>query len=186
MGTITLISFILLSLLIGVILLLLWQKRKGKNIPLSVIFTLGFFALGLGSIIGFVHKGEDYQAYQKLQWHTLAPAEIAPLVAQGYTVFVDITSDWCTICQTNKADVTHREQIVNALMAENIILMQGNWSEANSTIESYMRHEGVPGTPYNKIYGPSLPKGIVLPAKLSINDVLNGLAAAQGRPAYSY
>ena len=179
MSTITLISIIILCLLIGAILLLLWQRQKGKTIPLAVIFVLGFFALGLGAIIGFVHKGEDYQAYQKLQWHTLAPEQIAPLVAQGYTVFVDITSDWCTICQTNKAEVTHREQIVNALMADNIILMQGNWSEANKTIESYMRHEGVPGTPYNKIYGPSAPNGILLPSKLSISDVLNGLAAAQ-------
>ena len=103
MSTITLISIVILCLLIGAILLLIWQRQKGKTIPLAVIFVLGFFALGLGAIIGFVHKGEDYQAYQKLQWHTLAPEQIAPLVAQGYTVFVDITSDWCTICQTNKA-----------------------------------------------------------------------------------
>ncbi|MCU8038948.1 thioredoxin family protein [Shewanella oncorhynchi] len=179
MNTITLISIFILCLLIGAILLLLWQRQKGKTIPLTVIFVLGFFALGLSAIIGFVHKSEDYQAYQKLQWHTLAPEKIAPLVAQGYTVFVDITSDWCTICQTNKAEVTHREQIVNALMADNIILMQGNWSEANKTIETYMRHEGVPGTPYNKIYGPNAPNGILLPSKLSMSDVLNGLVAAQ-------
>jgi thiol:disulfide interchange protein len=179
MSTITFVSTLILCLLIGAILLLLWQRHKRKNVPLAVIFVLFFFATSLGGIIGFVHKGEDYQAYQKLRWHTLAPDNIAPLVAQGYTVFVDITSDWCTICQTNKAEVTHREQVVNALMADNIILMQGNWSEANAIIANYMQHQGVPGTPYNKIYGPSAPNGIVLPSKLSISDVLNGLAAAQ-------
>lgn len=179
MSTITLISIFILCLLIGAILLLLWQRQKGKTIPLAVVFVLGFFAVGLGAIIGFVHKGEDYQAYQKLQWRTLAPEQIAPLVAKGYTVFVDITSDWCMICKTNQAEVTHREQVVNALMADNIILMQGNWSEANKTIEAYMRNEGVPGTPYNKIYGPSYPNGILLPSKLSISDVLNGLTAAR-------
>lgn len=179
MGTITLISLIILALLVGAIGLLMWQRNKGKPIPLAVIVVLGCFALGLGGIIGFVHKGEDYQAYQKLQWHTLAPGKIAPLVAQGYTVFVDITSDWCSICQTNKAEVTHREQVVNALMADDIILMQGNWSEADTTIAGYMQHEGIPGTPYNKIYGPRAPNGIVLPSKLTIEAVINGLAQAK-------
>ncbi|MFV0594990.1 thioredoxin family protein [Shewanella sp.] len=179
MGTITLISLVILALLLGAIGLLIWQRSKGKRIPLAVIFVLGFFAVGLGGIIGFVHKGEDYQAYQKLQWHTLAPEKIAPLVAQGYTVFVDITSDWCSICQTNKAEVTHREQVVNALMADKVILMQGNWSEADSTIAGYMKHEGVPGTPYNKVYGPRAPNGIVLPSTLTIDAVLNGLAQAK-------
>ncbi|ABK49450.1 thiol:disulfide interchange protein, putative [Shewanella sp. ANA-3] len=179
MGTITLISLVILALLVGAISLLIWQRSKGKRIPLAVIFVLGFFAVGLGGIIGFVHKGEDYQAYQKLQWHTLAPEKIAPLVADGYTVFVDITSDWCSICQTNKAEVTHREQVVNALMADKVILMQGNWSEADSTIAGYMKHEGVPGTPYNKVYGPRAPNGIVLPSTLTIEAVLNGLAQAK-------
>lgn len=178
MSTITIISIVILCLLISAILLLLWQKSRGKKIPLAVIFVLTFFAVGLGGIVSFVHKGENYQAYQQLKWNALAPEQIAPLVAQGYTVFVDITSDWCIICQTNKAEVTHREQIVNALMADNIILMQGNWSESNSVIEKYMRHEGVPGTPYNKIYGPSLPNGLVLPSNLTIQAVLDGLKAA--------
>ena len=68
---------------------------------------------------------------------------------------------------------------MNALMADKIILMQGNWSEADSTIANYMQHEGVPGTPYNKVYGPRAPNGIVLPSKLTIDAVLNGLAQAK-------
>lgn len=179
MDTITLVSLVVLGLILAAAALLLFQRSQGKTIPLAVILVLALFALGLGAIIGFVHKGEDYQAYQKLAWRDFAPEHIAPLVAQGYTVFVDITSDWCAICQTNKAEVTHREQIVKALMADNIILMQGNWSESNRTIESYMRAEGVPGVPYNKIYGPGAPNGIQLPSKLSISDVLNGLATAK-------
>ncbi|MGL5358222.1 MAG: thioredoxin family protein [Shewanella sp.] len=179
MDAITLVSLFMLGLIIAAAAFLLLQRRRGKAIPLGVIAVLGFFALGLGAVIGFIHKGEDYQAYQKLVWRNFAPEQIAPLVAQGYTVFVDITSDWCVICQTNKAEVTHREQIVEALLADNIILMQGNWSEANNTIEAYMREEGVPGVPYNKIYGPGAPNGIKLPSKLSMSDVLNGLVAAQ-------
>lgn len=50
MGTITLISLVILALLVGAISLLIWQRSKGKRIPLAVIFVLGFFAVGLGEI----------------------------------------------------------------------------------------------------------------------------------------
>ena len=175
------IMLVLLTLLLGIITLLIIQRRQGKPIPLAVIFVLAIMASMLAATLSFVHKGEDYQAYQTLKWHPLAPEKIAPLVAQGYTVFIDITSDWCTTCQTNKAEVTHRETVVNALKANHIVLMQGNWSQEDSIIETYMRGEGVPGTPYNKIYGPAAPNGIVLPTQLSIDAVFKGLASAKTR-----
>lgn len=87
MSTITLISIVILCLLIGAILLLIWQRQKGKTIPLAVIFVLGFFALGLGAIIGFVHKGEDYQAYQKTAMaHLSARANCASGCPRLYSV----------------------------------------------------------------------------------------------------
>jgi len=36
MGTITLISLVILALLVGAIGLLIWQRSKGKRIPLAV------------------------------------------------------------------------------------------------------------------------------------------------------
>lgn len=178
MDTISVITVILLVALLSALMLLSYKRWQGHPIPLAAIVMLGVMASMLGAILAFVERGEDYQAYQSLKWHSLAPQRIAPLVADGYTVFVDITADWCMTCQANKANVTHREQIVHLLQAPNVVLMQGNWSEEDKLIAAYMQHEGVPGTPYNKIYGPNAPNGIVLPSQLTIADVTNGLAQA--------
>ena len=172
----SIIASLLLILLMLAIAGLLFAKYKGKAIPMAVIVVLGGLAICLASIIAFVHRGENYNAYQKLHWQPLTPEKIAPYVEQGYTVFVDITADWCVPCQANKANVLHREQVVNTLLADNIVLMQGNWSEADSVIEQYMGIQGAAGTPYNKVYGPAYPQSIELPRELAITHVYQALA----------
>ncbi len=170
---------LLLGLLLAGIALLIFLKIKGKNIPTAIIFLLGFMTLCFTGVYSFLNKTEDYNAYQRLQWKPLNPAQIDPLVEQGYTVFVDVDADWCLPCRANKANVTHREKVVIALEADNIVLMKGNWSEPNAMIENYVGMEGGMGTPFNKVYGPSHPQGIVLPVELTINAVFQALAAAK-------
>jgi thiol:disulfide interchange protein len=104
-------------------------------------------------------------------------------VAQGNIVLVDITADWCVPCQTNKANVLHREQVVNTLNQQHIILMQGNWTRADTVIEQYMGLQAVAGTPYNKVYGPAYPNGIELPKALIIDDLYHALSLANPKGA---
>ncbi|ARD21420.1 MULTISPECIES: thioredoxin family protein [Shewanella] len=170
---------ILLGLLLAGIALLIFFKIKGKNIPGIVIVILGFMTICFTGVYAFLEKTEDYNAYKRLQWQPLNPAQIMPLVEQGYTVFVDVDADWCLPCRTNKANVTHREIVVNALEADNLILMKGNWSQPNKMIEDYVGKEGGIGTPFNKVYGPSHPQGILLPVELTINAVFQALEAAK-------
>ncbi|GIU14094.1 thioredoxin family protein [Shewanella sp. MBTL60-007] len=180
MSTISVSILVFFALICSLIAVLVGLKVKGKYIPNGVLVVLGFMAMSVGAVFGFLNYGEDYDAYKRLHWQTLTPSQIQPLVDEGYTVFVDITADWCNICLANKASVTHREKIVNALTQSNIILMQGDWSQPNVVVESYMQTQGRGGTPYNKIYGPGAPNGIVLPSQLTMESVLHGLNKAKG------
>ncbi|WP_076541229.1 thioredoxin family protein [Shewanella sp. UCD-KL21] len=168
---------ILLGLLLSGIGLLIILKIKGNNIPTAIIVLLSFMTFCFAGVYSFLQKDEDYNAYKRLQWQTLNPSQIAPLVEQGYTVFVDVYADWCLPCRTNQANVTHREKVVKVLAADNIILMQGNWTEPNALIETYVTNEGGMGTPFNKVYGPKYPQGIRLPAVLTIESLFDTLAA---------
>lgn len=179
MDSISISILVFFSLLCLSIASLIWLKIKGKIIPNGVIVVLGFMAMCVGSVFAFINYGEDYDAYKKLHWQTLTPSQIQPLVDQGYTVFVDVTADWCNICYANKVGVTHREKIVNALAADNIILMLGDWTEPNAVVEDYMRTQGRGGTPYNKVYGPGAPDGIILPTQLTMESVLQVLQKAK-------
>jgi thiol:disulfide interchange protein len=177
------LMMILLLVMFSAVVILIWAKIKGKPIPTLVIVMLIFMGICFAGVIAFINKGEDYQAYQTLNWQPLEPQKIADYVAQGNIVLVDITADWCVPCQTNKANVLHREQVVNTLNQQHIILMQGNWTRADTVIEQYMGLQAVAGTPYNKVYGPAYPKGIELPKALIIDDLYHALSLANPKGA---
>lgn len=173
------LSILALLSLIAVIVLLLIKKRRGAKIPIAVILVLGGMAFCVAAVVSFVYRGEDYEAYRELRWRPLDSQSIPALVAEGKTVFVDVTADWCLVCQANKANVLHREQIVRALAEPNIVLMRGDLSTPNPAVESYLRSQGVVGTPYNRVHGPAVPEGIMMPSVLTVNDLLKVLAHVQ-------
>ncbi|NKF49626.1 thiol:disulfide interchange protein [Shewanella sp. WXL01] len=172
----TYVPSILLLLLFAAIAALLFAKIKGKAIPMAVIFVLGFFAVCMAGIVAFIKNGENYDAYLFQQWQPLQPEKIQGLVEQGYTVVVDVQADWCLPCRANKANVWHREQVVDTLNADNIVLMRGDITNSNPLVEGYLASVGGHGTPYNRVYGPQQPQGIELPATLAITDLLWALS----------
>ncbi|WP_394131329.1 thioredoxin family protein [Shewanella maritima] len=179
----TFVPTLLLILLFIAIAGLLIAKAKGKKIPMSVIVMLGFFAVCMASIVAFIKNGENYDAYLFQQWEPLAPQEISRLVNQGHTVVVDIQADWCLPCRANKANVWHREPVVNTLAADNIILMRGDLTNPNPVVENYLISQQGHGTPFNKVYGPKLPRGVQLPAQLEIKHLYEALAMVSGQPS---
>ena len=170
------LMIILLVIIFSAVIGLTWAKMRGKSIPSLIIIMLGFMGICFAGVISFVNQGEDYQTYKKLRWQPLEPEKISTYVKQGKIVFVDITADWCAPCQTNKANVLHREQVVNQLNQPQIILMKGDWTHPDVVIEQYMAQQTIAGTPFNKVYGPIYPNGIELPKSLMIKDVFQALS----------
>ncbi len=114
------------------------------------------------------------------EWQPFEPDRIAGLVAQGKTVFVDITADWCITCQVNKTLVLDKEQVRDRLKAENVIAMRGDWTLPSDEISRYLERFGRYGIPFDAVYGPGAPAGIALPELLSIDAVLQTLDRAGG------
>ncbi len=113
-------------------------------------------------------------------WAIFAPDQIAAEIGAGRVVFVDITADWCLTCKANKSLVLERAVIVEALGAEDVTPMLGDWTRPNEMILSYLKEHGRYGIPFNIVYGPGAPEGIALPELLSKDIVLDALAQARG------
>lgn len=113
-------------------------------------------------------------------WQSFAEDEIASLVAAGGTVFVDVTADWCLSCQVNKALVLNSAEIRPLLEAPHVVAMKADWTRPDPAIAAYLSKFGRYGIPFNAVYGPRAPGGILLPEVLTKEAVRQALAKAGG------
>jgi len=112
-------------------------------------------------------------------WVPFDRAEIARQVSRGKIVFVDVTADWCLTCKANKALVLERDPVAAALAAPGVIPMQADWTRPDERISRYLESFNRFGIPFNAVYGPAAPEGIVLSEILSAASVLEALEQAK-------
>ena len=167
-----------LGAVILVIILWLLGRKKGRK---TVIITLAVMLLGTGASL-FTGSLTANKWATPLpadhHWIPLDTAKIATEVAQGKTVFVDVTAQWCITCKANKMGVILQEPVYSALDNKNIVLMRGDWTKPSDYVTGFLQSHGRFGVPFNIVYGPNAPKGIELPVILSSDSVLNALKKA--------
>jgi len=89
-----------------------------------------------------------------------------------------VTADWCITCQVNKKLVLEDEDIVERLAAAGMAVQRGDWTSPNQTISEYLAGFGRYGIPFNAVYGPGVPEGLLLPELLTVDVVLEALDKA--------
>jgi suppressor for copper-sensitivity B len=176
------------ALAVGLLMLLLWavlgwQHRSSSSRAVPIALTAGL-AVVVASFVAPALLTAPVQAPSqaaKYTWQPFDQAAIQREVAAGRTVFVDVTADWCVTCQVNKRVVLYQGQTANALFARNTVVpMQADWTSPNPAIGQYLAGFGKYGIPFNVVYGPAAPQGIVLSEVLTEAAVLEALAKASG------
>lgn len=171
--------------IIGIVLLstfVLMAKSYGKK---AVILMSGFsvFALGSSLIIGSVTADSwSKPIVDDLNWQRLDAKSIPSLVAQGKTVFVDVTADWCITCKANKIGVILQDPVYSQLQQTDVVTMRGDWTTPSDSVTEYLQSYGRFGVPFNIVYGPDHPNGIPLPVILTSDVVTQALNTAGGKP----
>lgn len=160
--------------MIGIVLLLA-VNRTNVSKKLIRIGLIDFVIVALVvTLTGSV--GPKEPAAIERGWIPLNEPALAGDIDEGKTVFVDVTADWCLTCKANMKFVLSRDPIAERLFQSNIIAMQGNWTNPNPIITDFLHKHGRYGVPFNIVFGPGAPNGIVLPELLSprvINDALD-------------
>ncbi len=113
-------------------------------------------------------------------WASFEPASIGKLVAEGHVVFVDVTARWCVTCQANRALVIDRPEVARALAMPGVVPMLADWTRPNASISGYLSKNNRFGIPFNAVYGPGAPGGIVLSEVLTPGAVIDALRRAHG------
>lgn len=145
---------------------------------LPAVTALAFASIALPDLTG-TGAPRAAAVHDGIAWRGFDRDEIKSDVAQGKTVFVDVTADWCLTCQANAKLVLAQDRIAGRLNAQ-AVPMRADWTRPNPDISAYLAQYGRYGIPFNVVYGPYAPKGIVLPELLSAGDVARALDEATG------
>lgn len=113
-------------------------------------------------------------------WRPFDRAAIAPDVARGRVVFVDVTAAWCLVCKVNALAVLDRNPVAMRLRAPGVVAMRADWTRPSPTVTAYLQSFGRYGVPLDVIYGPGAPQGVKLPDLLTTEVVMRAFAVAAG------
>jgi len=151
------------------------HQENLRSLAFGVLFGAGVYAF-----LAPQPQGKDDSP---LNWQPLSEAALSEALDAKKRVLVDITADWCLNCRVNEVLVLHRPEVIAALNRDDVVLLQGNWSQPSAEIEQFLRRYGASGIPFNAIFGPSLPQGHVLPSLLSKDALLTTLTKANASPS---
>ncbi len=175
----------LIALLMAAIAVALRQARHlaGRARIASWLVVAAMTVLALGAAGGLANQDSARQtASNATKWQPFRLAAIADEVAKGRVVFVDVTADWCLTCQVNKALVLNRGEVAARLDSAAVTAMKADWTKPDPTISAYLAGFGRYGIPFDAVYGPGAPAGIVLPEILTEERVLDAIRRAAGSP----
>lgn len=168
---------------LAAIALVLWLRRRG-GVAIRRLGTAAAAVLALAAVLLPLRfdrsDAATPQAASAIPWVRFDRAAIPGLVREGKVVFVDVTADWCLTCKVNKLLVIERDPVAATLGTAGVVPMLADWTSPDQAIADYLAAHGRYGIPFNAVYGPGAPDGILLPELLSTETVLDALKQARG------
>src|SRR5690606_20005896 len=102
------------------------------------------------------------------------------LRADGRTVFVNMTADWCVTCKANERRLLDRDAFRSALAQRGAVYLKGDWTRMDPAITGFLREHGAVGVPLYVVFRPGEADGVVLssvPTQAQVQAALQGDAS---------
>ncbi|MEN6451200.1 MAG: thioredoxin family protein [Thermoguttaceae bacterium] len=115
-----------------------------------------------------------------IPWQRFTPAALEQARAEGKTVMVDFTADWCPNCKANSRFAIERAAVLRLVSANGVVPMLADWTDRSPTIKQTLNDLGCNSIPVLAIW-PTAQTGqkpIVLQDLLKERDVLEALKQA--------
>ncbi|MDC0336992.1 protein-disulfide reductase DsbD family protein [Alphaproteobacteria bacterium] len=166
-------ALLLLGLIGFVLLAILCRQKIGILLAGAGLFA-GLAFLPAPAIVAPQANG--------LVWQVWSNDASAAARAEGKLVFVDVTADWCITCKANKALVLETAPIAPMLAAlvddGKLVMLKADWTRPDPRIAAFLASHDRFGIPFNIIYGPKAPEGVLLGELLRADMVENAFIKA--------
>jgi len=157
----------------------IWVMQRQANSSLGKIFVRGSAAISLCAAAYLAWTSGDFRHQESDQWEAYSQERLASLRAEGTPVFVDLTADWCITCKFNERVALNTEAVTKFAILNDIIMLQGDWTNADPEISALLEEFGRSGVPLYLMY-PASPSAApeVLPQILTQDIVLASMEKA--------
>ncbi len=107
----------------------------------------------VGALVAFYFLIPQYE----LKWERYSKSTLESYLAEGRTVFVDATADWCFTCKTNEFTSFNRKATYDFFEQNNIVALKADNTEESKEIKMLLDGLGntANGLPYYAIYDPA-------------------------------
>ncbi len=112
-------------------------------------------------------------------WNAFSERLVADALAQGKTVVMDFTAEWCLNCKTLKAAVLDRDPVRTALKESNVVMVEVDLTSTRAPGWEKLKALGQRGIPLLTIQGAGL-KEPWLSGAYTSEQVMEALARAKG------
>ena len=153
-----------------------WMRWLKGLLGLTLVGTAIWLMSIIGAQTGLLNVGAAIRGDS--DWVVFDEAVIPAYIAKDKLVFVDVTADWCITCQANKKLVIDADPVAGRLKQADVIAMKADWTKPDPKIADFLGRHGRYGIPFNIVYGPGAPAGIVLPELLTAEAVIAALEQA--------
>jgi thiol:disulfide interchange protein len=108
----------------------------------------------------------DHEAYSDARFDALR--------AEGRTVFVDFTADWCLSCKVNERVALKSARVQQAFAEHEVAFLVGDWTRADPAITAVLERYGRSGVPLYLVSRQGA-EPVVLPQLLTPEIVISAI-----------
>jgi thiol:disulfide interchange protein len=135
--------------------------------------------ISVATVIGWLSFAALAPSASPLPWQPYSPQALAIARAQGKTVLVDFTANWCLTCKTNLKFSLDRPDVKELVEKNGVIALKADWTDENPTIKQALAELNSRSIPLLAIYPADVNRDvIVLPDLLTPGKVLDALSDA--------
>jgi len=113
-----------------------------------------------------------------IAWEPFSQERLAQLTAEGKTVIIDFTAEWCLICKTNLTTAIETEKVAQLIKKNGVVPLLADWTEPSPEIKSKLIELKSASIPVLAIYSSKSPNPVVLRDSLIESTVLREIESA--------
>lgn len=167
-----------LTLLVGIWFACWWIGRT----PVYAETAQKVYAWGGGSLVAaaigwaaFAYLG-PHESH--LPWVPYSQAALAQAQAEGKTVLIEFTADWCPTCQVNYKFAIDTEAVKDVVKKNDVVTMIADWSDRGDAIKQKLAELKSASIPLLAVYPASGDEPIVLRDLVVQSQVIDALQKA--------